>query len=497
MTMIIWAGLALPNATQTFQSDFALCVVGNCIVDCGVRDAVVARHPEADQVGNAQWCMLPALVNSHDHGRGLGALQLGAPDDLLEIWLPGLFSQPYTNPYLIACYEAALLLRSGVGTTAHSHNPRSWSDLWDESTATLAGYTQAGLRVAYHPPLVDQNPLVYTGRERFLAGLPSTLLEAAQRFLQPIPLTQSAYFDLCQQLFQRYHDGEQHTVHIQVSPAGGQWCSDELILACVAFAQRQQTRVQMHLLETQYQRRYAHQRWGKSFPRHLAEIGALGPWLTLAHGVWLDEEDLPLLAEHGVGVAHNPSSNLRLRSGVAPVPALLQAGVSVGVGLDGQALDDDQDYLRELRLAWTLANRPGATARPVTAAEIWQMGTTQGAALTLGQSAPLGRLEVGALADLILVDWAAVQGAWSSPLTPPADLLLRRATRQQVRQVMVNGQWVVRDGQATRIDEGEVAGQLCATLNQLDSQQLAHNTQAAQALAPYIRRFYAAWDEGE
>lgn len=107
----------------------------------------------------------------------------------------------------------------------------------------------------------------------------------------------------------------------------------------------------MHLLETRYQRTYARQRWAISFPQHLDAIGALGPWLTLAHMVWVAPDDLPLLAERGVGVAHNPSSNLRLRSGIAPPRAMLTAGVQVGIGLDGQALNDDQDMLRELRLA--------------------------------------------------------------------------------------------------------------------------------------------------
>jgi cytosine/adenosine deaminase-related metal-dependent hydrolase len=494
MTTLIRAGLALPVATEPVQTDFGVCVEGATIVATGPYATLRENYPAAEVVGGADYCLLPGLVNSHDHGRGLGTLPLGVADDLLEVWLPGLFTQPGISRYQLARYEGQLLLRSGVCATAHSHNPLRWETLFAEAEETLRGYGEAGIRVAFHPPMIDQNPLVYGERERFLAGLPATLQEAAQGFLQPIPLTQDDYFSQLTTLYHRYHDPHEHKAHIQVSPAGGQWCSDELILRAVDFAQQQQTRVQMHMLETQYQRHYAYRRWGKSFIQHLADIGALGPWLTLAHMVWIEESDLPLLAEHGVGVAHNPSSNLRLRSGVAPVPALLDAGVPVGVGLDGQALDDDQDYLRELRLAWTLANRPGASARTVTANEVFQMGTGNGHAITFGAEAPLGSLVPGALADLVLLDWAAVQGVWASPVAPSLDLLLRRAKREQVRHVMVHGEWVVRNGRSTLVAEGECVAAIRAELAHLTAEDLAESAAVAIALAPYLRRFYATWD---
>lgn len=165
--------------------------------------------------------------------------------------------------------------------------------------------------------------MVDDGADVFKASLPEAVLKAATDFEQSFALDRADYFGLISDLLHTYHDTNSHTIHIQVSPAGGQWCSDELIAIAVEFAQRHQTRVQMHLLETRYQRQYAMRRWDKSFVRHLDEIGALGPWLTCAHMVWVDEDDLPLLAQRGVGVAHNPSSNLRLRSGIAPVAKMV------------------------------------------------------------------------------------------------------------------------------------------------------------------------------
>ena len=494
MQTIIWAGVTLTDAFSKPKADCAVCVEGNRVVDVGPRSELVTRYPDATQIGGDQYVLTPSFTNSHDHGRGLGTFPLGTPDDLLEIWLPGLYSQPAVDPYLLSLWEGIQLLHAGVTLTAHSHNPQNWLAMEQEAAAVLRGYGDAGIRTAFHPPLVDQNPLIYADRAGFLAGLPSTTVEAAQRFLGKNPLSHADYYALCDRLYTRYHDATHHTVHIQISPAGGQWCSDELILGAVEFAQSHQTRVQMHMLETAYQRYYAWQRWGKSFIAHLEEIGALGSWLTLAHMIWTEPEDLALLQANGVGIAHNPSSNLRLRSGVAPIPAYLEHGIALGIGLDGQTLDDDQDYLRELRLAWTLANRPGATTPTISAAQIFHLGTRSGATITYGPNVHLGVLEAGALADLLLIDYAAARYPWSAPTVPVIDLLLRKANRQHVRHVMRGGEWVIQEGHTMRVNEEEVAAALADQLQHYDAEELVRRNAAAATLAPYLRRFYAAWE---
>jgi cytosine/adenosine deaminase-related metal-dependent hydrolase len=163
--------------------------------------------------------------------------------------------------------------------------------------------------------------------------------------------------------------------------------------------------------------------------------------------------------------------------------------------MDGQTLDDDQDYLRELRLAWTLANPPGAVSPTIDAGQVLNMGLAAGAHVTLGPSAGLGRLVPGAPADLVLLDWDAVCMPWVSPRTPVADTLLRRAGRRHVRHVMVNGQWALRDGESTHVDERAVAAQIRAALDAQPADALAARARAADALAPYLRRFYAAWED--
>lgn len=492
--LIVWAGLALTEALATPQRRYGVCIAGDRIVDVGARDVLIARYPGAAVVGGEELLLLPGLINSHDHGRGLSTLALGVTDDLLELWLLGLSVLPAVDPYKLALIEGVNLLRSGVTATAHSHNPADWAEMAAESAATLRGYGESGIRVAYHPPYIDQNVLVYADRDPFLAGLPAEVRTLATPFLRLPTLGIDGYLALCSDLHARYHDAAGHRVHIQISPAGGQWCSDALMLAAREWAIAHNTRVQMHFLETPYQARYAYRRWGKSFLRHLAEIDMLGPWLTLAHMIWVEDADIPLLQAHGVAIAHNPSSNLRIRSGVAPLAAYHAAQLPIGIGLDGYALDDDQDYLRELRLAWTLANRPGASAPTLAPADILQMGTAGGAAVTFGADAPLGHLQPGALADLVLIDWRAVEGVWASALTPPQHLLLRRATRQHVREVMVAGEWVVRAGRSTRIDEAALLDEVRAELERSATGRAEQGIRTARTLAPYLRQFYASWD---
>ncbi len=462
------------------------------ILATGSRTELIDRYPDAPLIGDDRLLLMPALVNSHDHGRALGTAAFGIPDDLLEIWLLQLGSQPTIDPYLAAAYDGLRLLQSGVGTVSHSHNPRDWRTLETEAAETIRGYRDVGIRVAFHPPIVDQNPIAYEP-EAFRRQLPTEL----QPLLDPahaLPsLSTQDYFSLCRNLYKRFHDAEQHTVQIQVSPAGGQWCSDALILEAVEFAQQHQTRVQMHLLETCYQQQYADRRWGKSFVQHLDEIGALGPWLTCAHMVWVEPADLPLLAERCVGIAHNPSSNLRLRSGIAPIAAIQQAGITLGIGLDGHGLDDDQDYLREMRLAWMLGNQPRASSPTIEAQTVWHMGTVGGKEITFGDDVPLGCLEAGKLADLVLIDWDAIQGTW--PLSSPIDGLLHKATRQYVRHVMVNGDWVIWDGRSSQLDEDEMVVRLREHLAQQNAADLHDETISNLSLVPYLRRFYAEWDQ--
>ena len=498
VTQLVSASLGLADALAQPQPNFAVIVSGNRIIETGSLEVLQASHPDATSHVFDGMLLMPAMVNSHDHGRGFGNVSIGLDDDTLEIWLLVLRSQPAISPYLAAAYDGVRLLGSGVTLTAHSHNPLRWEDMHAESEETLRGYRDAGIRVAFHPPVVDQNMLVYGNEVEFIAGLPSVEREIAERIRSASQLSHDDYFAICEALFAAHHDVKDGLVHIQVSPAGGQWCSDALIEKAVHFAQKKQTRVQMHMLETRLQEQYALRKWGKSFIQHMDDIHALGPWLTLAHMIWVEPDDFALLAERGVTIAHNPSSNLRVRSGIASLPQMAQAGIQVGIGLDGFALDEDQDYLREMRMAWTLGNnrtnQPGTRSDPLSAQTILHMGTYGSAQTTFGADTSLGRLAPGFLADLVLVDLDFSPLDFVSDANGLKESLLRLASRRHVRHVMTNGEWKVRDGKHTHLNEAELQAEIVSQLKLQPRPGQHQSLKDAKMLAHYVREFYSHWD---
>ena len=498
MKTIIWADIAIISSNLMPVEDFAVCVEDNYILDTGSRQEMVTLYPDAKQVGDKNFIMIPAFVNSHDHGRGLGTASLGIQDDLLEIWMLGVRFQPKIDPYLAAAYDGIRQLRSGVGTTTHNQNPTNWSNVPVEADAILRAYRDVGIRVAFQPIILDQNTLAYDNEHEFVAGLPKDVQRIAQTYLDtPLP-SKEDYFSMSLDLLNKYHDPVHHTTQVQVSPNGGQWCSDEITIAAVEFAQKHNTKVHMHMLETKYQRYYAINRWGKTFLRHLDDIGVLGPWLTLAHMIWVEDSDLSLLAERGVCIATNPGSNLRVRSGIASIAKFLKSGIPVGVGLDGYTIGEGQDFLRELRLAWTLCGRPGANNLPIPSQLIWQMGWDMGAVVAMGKAPKLGKLIPGHLADLTLLDKQAIWGSWAPegyPLKEKfSDLLLHLVEKSHVKHVMVNGEWVVWHGQATKIDEASI---LLAIKDELSSQGLnkVSSDDSFRQLIPFLRDYYAKWHQ--
>ena len=178
---------------------------------------MVARYPAAERVGGEEYILLPAFTNAHDHGRAIGTLALGIPDNFLELWLSDLGRMPGIPPYLAALHSGLQMLQSGVTAVAHSHNPVSWSDLASEIPQALRGYADAGVRVAMHPPIVDQNQLVYAERERFLDLLPADIRARLPKS-DVTTLDADEYFAILDDLYDNFHDGEGHLVHIQVSP---------------------------------------------------------------------------------------------------------------------------------------------------------------------------------------------------------------------------------------------------------------------------------------
>jgi 5-methylthioadenosine/S-adenosylhomocysteine deaminase len=191
---------------------------------------------------------------------------------------------------------------------------------------------------------------------------------------------------------------------------------------------------------------------------HLDALGLLGPRTVLAHGVHLSDDEIDRIAATGTSVVHCPASNLKLASGVARVPDLLEAGVTVALGTDGPASSNDLDLFAAMRLTALLHKGVLGDPELVPAHQVVRMATVQGAA-ALGLEDDLGSIEVGKLADLVAVD---LDRPHTQPVFDPVSTLVYAAGRSDVRHVWVNGEQVVHDGSPTRCDLREVTAALAA-----------------------------------
>ena len=214
----------------------------------------------------------------------------------------------------------------------------------------------------------------------------------------------------------------------------------------------------MHLLESLRQRRWLDANYRQGILRFLDDIGLLSPRLTVAHGVHLTEDECSLLAERGVTVSVNTSSNLRMRSGLAPVPRFMRHGVRFGFGLDGAAHDDDQDYFRDLRLAGRLHNGSGLDPA-LPPARLFEAACRDGYRAIDG-SDDYGALAPGARADLVILDYAALTDDCLDADLDETEVLLVRASSRHVLGLTVGGRAVVGDGRLAGLDLTEMEAEL-------------------------------------
>jgi 5-methylthioadenosine/S-adenosylhomocysteine deaminase len=205
---------------------------------------------------------------------------------------------------------------------------------------------------------------------------------------------------------------------------------------------------QIHVSETKSEVDETVRRYGKRPIVYLADLGLLDSATLCHHAVWADEGEIELLARSGAGVSHNPESNMKLASGVAPLPRLLARGVKVGLGTDGCASNNDLDLLREMDTAAKLHKVHSGDPALCTAVQITTIATRGGAA-ALGMSRDLGSLEPGKKADLITID---LNQPHMVPLYEPCSHIVYTARGADVRDVVIDGRIVMRDREVLTID---------------------------------------------
>ncbi len=439
-------------------------------------DSISAVAPVADA---DPLFALPPLANAHDHARATRSSSFGTAGKPLEIWLSWLAMLPAVDPYLATCVSLARSALGGAGSVMiHYTRAQGLTDYVTEAKDVARAARDIGVRAGFAPALRDRNPLVYAPSEPILDALPTDArAEIERRFIRPpLPVKeQIALVDAVGATCQS------NMFDVQYGPAGVQWCSDELLRAIADASARTGRRVHMHLLETVYQRTWADTEFPDGIVPYLDEIGLLSPRLTLAHCTWARPDELELIAARGATISVNTSSNLHLRSGVARVPDMVEAGCRIAIGLDGAALDEDDDALREMRLAHLLHGGLGFKTYIERSAML--EAALKNGRRSVTNSEDGGALTAGAPADLLLLDWAALDADRLRPDLDPLDLLFARATARHIKELVVAGRTVTRDGRVTGIDFPAMNEELHARFRH----GIAQNASFAAAL-PHLER---------
>jgi 5-methylthioadenosine/S-adenosylhomocysteine deaminase len=233
-------------------------------------------------------------------------------------------------------------------------------------------------------------------------------------------------------------------------------CSPETLIAAKEICTEHKILFQIHLAETEAELEEAEQRYGKRPVDHLLTLGILDADTLCHHAVRVNEKEIELLAQSSVGISHNPESNMKLASGVAPLPRMLTAGVKVGLGTDGCASNNNMDLFQEMDTAAKLHKVHQGDPSLSSAVEIVEMATKGGAA-ALGMADIVGSLEPGKKADLITID---LNQPHLTPMYEPCSHLVYAARGADVRDVIIDGRMVMLNRQLVDMDEQEIMGKV-------------------------------------
>jgi 5-methylthioadenosine/S-adenosylhomocysteine deaminase len=399
----------------------------------GAGEGANAPVPEAKETIDAGGCILmPGLINAHTHLPM--SLFRGLADDLpLDVWLnehifpaEACFITP-TNVHTGTLLSCAELLLGGVTTCCDGYFLES------EVAAAVAA---SGMRAILGQGVIDFSaPGV---------GDPADNVAHAVDYVKA---------------WQGRND--------RIAPAifchSPYTCGSKTLQAAKAAARKLGVRFIIHLAETRAEAGMIAEAEGRSPTRYLDDLGLLDGGTLLVHGVWLDDDDIRRIADGGAALVHCPESNMKLASGVMPLPDLLKTGITVGLGTDGCASNNDLDLFGEMNTAAKLHKVIVRDPTVADARQVLAMATSEGAR-ALGMEDLLGSISKGKLADLVLVD---TRSPHLTPLYDPVSHLVYATRGSDVRDVMVGGGWVVRNRQLLTFDPAPVMAEARAVAAQI------------------------------
>jgi 5-methylthioadenosine/S-adenosylhomocysteine deaminase len=419
--LIIKARYVLPmDGNFSVIKDGAVCVQENVIAAIGNSEDICkgAHAQEIIDAGNA--VILPGLVNAHAHS-AMSYFRGIADDQPLDSWLKEqiwpLEAKFIAPEFVRQSSELACLEMAKSGITA-------FADMYFFENVLAEVSERAGMRILIGEAILD-----------FKTPSAKTPDEAIARTLE----YKAAY-------------SENELVRVSFAPHSIYACSKDLLKVVKELSSAHNLPVQFHLAETQEEERDAIAKFNMPPVKYLDSLGILSKRALAAHCIWLDEECLDILVNRGVKIVHNPISNLKLGSGIAPIPDFLEKGAEVSLGTDGAASNNTLDLWIEMRTAALVHKGIRHDPAAVTARETVKMATL-GGAQALGLDALTGTLEEGRRADFIVVN---LDKPHLAPLFDIYSHLAYSACAADVQDVIINGKIVVRKGEAQTLDEEKI-----------------------------------------
>lgn len=418
-------------------ADGAVAISGEQIVAVGTAEAIAEAYEAAEVVDCRGKAVIPGLINAHTHAPM--TLLRGIADDLrLDVWLMGYMmpvEREFVSPEFVALgtkLACAEMIRSGI---------TCFCDMYYFEEDIAKATAEAGMR--------------------------AVLAETILKFPSPDAPSYEDALAYCREYIQRWKN---HPLIVPaVGPHAHYTCPPEILKACAALAIEFDVPLHTHVSETALEVENSRAEHEMPVVPWIKRNGILDTKLIAAHCVHIDEGEMHSLEHSGAGIAHNPTSNMKLASGVAPVQRMLDMGLNVGIGTDGPASNNDLDMFEETRLAALLAKGFSGNPTALPAREAFAMATCIGAkALHLGHLT--GSLEAGKRADVVVVDLDPLHNTPRFHRDPDAvySQLVYVSKAHDVRHVVCNGRWLMRDRDLLTLDEASLKEQAQEVAGKMD-----------------------------
>jgi 5-methylthioadenosine/S-adenosylhomocysteine deaminase len=470
----------------TMNENFEIIEPGTIVIDGNRLSYVgpaqsVPPGPFDRSIEGDRMIAMPGMINSHCHSpanlvRGM------MPSKPLEIWRAyyraSLRDMRDEDFYASALLGGMEMLKTGT-TTVLDHFFGNQACRFMGAGSAIRAMCDLGLRHVVALTLSDRNYEETIPLGRAAAALDDEI----KRMSRSEAKATQAWLDDCEAFIETFHAPDKLTTACP-GPSAVQRCTDKLLVGSAEIARRKSLPMHIHLAETKAQQLMGRQLYGKSLLQHLYSLDVLNSNVSLAHSIWIDEGDVELFASRGVTAVHNPASNLRLGSGLAPVNRLLAAGARVALGTDGAASNDSQNMFDATRLAGLIHNQAGTDFAQWTSPRQALTMATRNGARAFGLDA--GVLATGTLADVTLLrrDTTAF-----TPLNDLVGQLVFCENGSSVDTVIVNGEIVVESGRLKRMDEREVLTLATKARERIDP-SIQREMAAAKSMEPALAEMY-------